>query len=330
MLPQDLLLCQGDTPQIAAYVNQAQEQLIMAAGETGWWGCHYKVVFNVDQDDPYITCPREVARIAAADICRMPVRIQNDWYEFLEAGAGLKGTGDCCESRLPIEIYERGTYPTAYDVPSTASYIRAYYTDSKDAGKRICVTGLDQNGNKIYTLDTDNTNGFFLTLDAPFATSSFLVSKITGVQKDETYGDVVLYAVDPTTGAETLLARYAPSETVASYRRYYLNGLPSNCCDGEDTTQVTVQAKLEFIPAWNDTDYLLIGNLPALIEECKSIRHSKMDAPEMKQLSIAEHKMAINHLNNELKHYMGTMQPAIVFAPFGTAVLRDRMIGSLV
>ena len=331
MLPQDLLLCQSDINTLSAYVNQAQEQLIMAAGETGWWGCHYKTVFNVLQSVPYITCPREIARVAGAQICRMPVRIQNDWYEFLEAGVGQKPVNSCTCQQPPIEMYDRGSFPTAYDVPSTASYIRAYYTNALDVNRRVLITGLDQNGNKIYSLDgSNNTTGFFLSLDTPYVTSTFLVSAITGVQKDVTMGDVVLYAVDPTTGAETLLARYAPTETIPSLRRYYLNGLPVNCCDGATTAQVTVQAKMEFVPVSIDTDFLLIGNLPALIEECKSIRHGKMDSPEMKQISIAEHKLAIMHLNNELKHYMGTMQPAISFAPCGTANPRDRMIGRLV
>jgi hypothetical protein len=90
-LPEVIGKCATDTPGIAAYVNQAQQQLINAGGETGWWGGWCKVVFQVWRSNPYITLPREFARVINMDVFRHPIRIQNEFYEMLEAGIGLKG-----------------------------------------------------------------------------------------------------------------------------------------------------------------------------------------------------------------------------------------------
>lgn len=337
MLPQDLLLCQSDIPTICAYLNQAIEELLPAGGETGFWGTSYKTAFNVLRSDPYLTTPRQIARVGGAQICKQPVRIQNDWYEFLEAGIGQQGPSCGGATCPPMEMYDRGVYPTAFDIPpGSPQYLKVYLTDPLDAGKRVLFGGLDQNGNGIYNLDGLNTvKGFYLDLASAPTVSTFLVSEIRSVQKDRTYGDVVVNMVNPDTGAESLLARYEPDEIAPGYRRYYVQGMPSTCCANSSTapagtTQITVQAKLDFIPVYRDTDFLLIGNLPALLEQCRSIRHAKMDDATMKQLSVIEHNNAIKHLNDELKHYTGTMQPAISFAPFGTAGLERRMIGKLI
>lgn len=337
MLPTELGLCQSDIPAIANYINLAQEILVPLGGESGWWGCTYKTAFNVPIFDPYITLPRGIARVAGAQMCKFPVRIQNQWYEFLEAGAGGKPSGcGMCEAP-PLELYDRGTVPTAYDIkPDKPQLVRVYMTDPLDEGKRVLIDGLDQNSNGIYSLDGVNSvKGFYLRLESPFSTSAFTLKTILSIQKDRTFGDVVLQMVDPDTGTEILLSRYQPDETNPCYRRYYANALPSACCKPTDPalvnmTQLTVMASLDFVPAYRDTDFLLIGCLPALLEECRSIKHSKVDDPAMKQMSMVEHRTAIRHLNNELKHYLGTMQPAIVFAPFGTARLERQMIGRLI
>lgn len=88
-------------------------------------------------------------------------------------------------------------------------------------------------------------------------------------------------------------------------------------------------AKLEFIPANRDTDFLIIGNIPALIEECKAIRYSDMDVPNAAMLEAKSHSKAIKYLNQELAHYLGKLQPAVNFAPFGTAKLEYQMIGRM-
>jgi hypothetical protein len=89
-------------------------------------------------------------------------------------------------------------------------------------------------------------------------------------------------------------------------------------------------AKLAFVPANRDTDFLIIGNIPALIEECKSIRYADMDSPNAAAMEAKSHAKAINLLNKELAHYTGKLQPAVNFAPWGTASLERHRIGRMI
>jgi hypothetical protein len=99
-LPSLLGLCQSNQPEIAAYVNSAQERLVMAieAREEGWHGTWAEIAFNVSRDAPYITLPREVARLEAINICNVPVFIQNQFFEYLRFGNG----------RLPKQVNQLG------------------------------------------------------------------------------------------------------------------------------------------------------------------------------------------------------------------------------
>ncbi|MDB6112674.1 MAG: hypothetical protein JWR69_4424, partial [Pedosphaera sp.] len=232
-----------------------------------------KVVFQITKARPYITLPREFARVINLDVRRFPIRMQNEFYELLEAGVGLRGFTECQDWCGSLEGYERGVFPTMVDLTPANQLLRVYLTDPRDIGLRMLVGPcLDQNGNAVYSQDGANSvNGFYLSFDQPFTTSNFIVTSIGGIQKDATYGDVLLYQVDATTGEQVLLSRYAPDELNPAYRRYFINRLPC-ACGTTGTVPILAMAKLEFIPANRDTDFLIIGNIPALIEEFKAIR----------------------------------------------------------
>jgi len=331
-LPRAIGLCAGDTPGISAAVNEAQQRLIDAGGETGWWNGWVKVVFPITVADPYITLPRQFSRIINMAVCNWPVRIHNEFYELLPDGIGLMpDPGLPCWAGV-VAGYERGTFPTMVDLPGE-SYLRTYVTDTRDVGARMLITGLDTNGMQIYTQDVkDNTNGFYITFASPFADSLFPVTAIQYVQKDITFGEVYLYAVDVTTGVQTLLSKYGPTETNPSYRRYYITQTPPSCCPSSGTTSVAVTAlaKLEYVPAYVDSDQLVITNIPALILECQAIRYEGMDVPNAAGMAAQYHKKAIAQLQNELRHYLGEQEPAVNVDRFGSAKLRRQSIGSLI
>lgn len=338
-LPGAVGLCANDLPGIAAVTNRAQQTLINAGGQSGFWGGWQKVVFQVSRCFPYITLPREFARAINMDVCRYPIRIQNEFYEMLEAGIGLQDFNRCRDWCGALEGYERGVWPSMVELATSNQYLRVYITDARDVNSRMLVgPAQDQNGNGIYSQDGANSvNGFYLNFSQPFTTTSFIVTHFGGIQKDPTFGDVLLYQVDATTGEEVLLSRYAPDEVTPGYRRYFINRLPCNCAPVlprspclnpspvAQNVAVTAMAKLEFIPANRATDYLIIGNIPALIEECKANRFSDMDAAAAAGLEIKCHARAIRLLNQELTHYLGKQQPAVNLAPFGTATLSRAM-----
>ncbi len=329
-------LCQADAPRIFELANECIQRLLMEGGETGWWGCWAKVAFLVQRSNPFITLPPGYARAINMDVCRQPIRVQNEFMEFLEYGIGLREAppqirGNFCGV---LQGFERGNYPTLIDLPTT-SYLRLYPTDPADYNRRVLIGGAkDQNGNGIYTQDgLQSVNGFYLTLQAPFDTSAMLVSSFQNIAKDFTQGDVILKAVDPVTGVETTLSRYGPDEISPSYRRYYINSLPSNCCSQIPITpglvQVTAMLKYEYQPIRRDTDFLIIGNVPALIEEAQAIRYSSIDEPAAAQLEAKHHSAAIRLLQAEMRHELGSLEPAVNFAPFGSARLCRAGIGSL-
>lgn len=331
--PETLGTCAADMPKLASYVNEATQRLLVAGGETGWWGTWFRMVFNVATGDPYITVPRCVARLVNATVCRKPVRIQNEFYEFLYASAGLQPE-TACDCKPPVNglaLYDRGSFPSYYDVNATGNpkFLRFYPSDARDNGtRRILVQGLDQNGNKLRSMDNGfDIEGVYVTLVSPFADMAQNISRLDGIQKDISVADVLMYEVDSVTGAQRIISRYEPSEQNPAYRRYFANGIPANCCDGRTTTQITAMAKMEFIPVAVDQDWLLIGNIPALKLECEAVRYSEFDNPGAQTMSEAKHKKAVKILNEELIHYTGRLNPAVNFAPFGTAHLSKLNLG---
>lgn len=337
-LPELVGKCQGDIPSIANYVNSAQRRLLLCreAGDEGWYGTWSEVAFNlVSRTNPYITCPREIARIERLDVCGRPVWIQNQFYEYMDFGNGRmpKRRHD---SYCLRQAYTRNNAITFTDQSVFPCIIRIYASDPADVApvKRVLIQGEDTNHNVVYTQDNLNqVMGEFVALNSPFADTLFQYQQITGIQKDITAGAVQIFQVDPVTGNQTLLLTMEPSETVAGYRRYYLNGLPASCCHVPTTVvplQVTAIAKMELVPVRVDTDYLLIGNLEAIIEEAQSVRYSEIDSESAKKMAQEKHLQAVRLLQGELVHYLGKTTAAVNFAPFGTARLERQKIGTLI
>lgn len=330
--PKEIGICNSDLAGCAEWVNSAQRKLVFAreAGEMGWWGSWASIVFNVSQAGPYITAPRFVARIGQMSVCKHPINIQNQFYEMMEFGIGPQPR--LCPANCNfLECYDRGAFPTFTDLTLAPQYLRVTSSlPDEDSSKRILFQGEDSAGNIIYTQQgTQRNSGEFVSMENPFAQSTNTFGKLTGIQKDVTNGQIQIHQVDPTTGDTVLLLVMEPGETVASYRRYFINGLPPNCCNTGtvSTVQVDTMCKLELIPAVVDTDYLLIQNLEALISECQSIRYGNIDTVAAKQMSAQKHTEAIRLLQGELVHYLGKLKPAVSFKPFGSASLETVNIG---
>lgn len=331
--PEVIGKCPGDIPQISATANSADQRLVFAGGETGWWGGWQRVIFAISRANPYITLPPRFARIINLDLCRTPVRINNEFYEMLEGGPGLRTPGDACQPDWcgNLEGFERGLFPSMVDLSGSNQFLRVYLTDPADAGKRVFVSdALDQNGHGIYSQDaTQRANGFFLVLGEPFATTDFIVTKFGGIEKDITAGDVLLKQVDATTGQEVLLSRYGPDEQLPQYRRYFLSNVPQRCISSANP-QVTSLCKLEHIAARNTTDFFVIGNEEAMIEEGQAIRYSSMDSGNAAAQEAKHHATAIRLLQDEQRHYQGSQKIAVGYAPFGRMRMGRKRVGSLI
>lgn len=333
-LPSVIGKCQDDVPGICSWINSAQERLISCreSQDEGWWGTWAEVVFNVSRTTPYITLPREIARLEMVDLCDQPIAVQNQFYEYLRFGNGrLPKLWPRCRCEIQ-QAFTRNNAITFTEMTGIPQYLVAYLTDDRDVGKRVLFQGLDSNDNTIYSTDvTEQVTGVFVTLETLPSLTAMTFNQIQGIQKDITVGPVRIYQHDPATGEEILLLTMQPTEQTAMYRRYYLSALPCNCCGADDTTtvQVTAIAKLDLIPVMTDTDYTLIQSREAIINECQSIRMSEMDNPNSQKMAIKFHADAVGALNGQLNHYLGKNAPAINFAPFGSAHLRRQAIGTL-
>jgi|SRR5262245_8235504 len=337
-LPGLIGACVGDTLTITQAVNDAQRRLLMCreATDDGWWGTWAEVAFNVSRCEPYITLPREIARLEALNACDRPVLIRNQFYEYLNFGNGrMPKLARRCSQINTLQSYTRNNAVTFTDLYNAPQYINVVITDDRDIGKKTLIGGLNSAGNIVTSTNAQTqVQGEFVVMNSPFVRTVTLWNSITAIQKDTTYGIVHYYQFDPDTGDEVLLLSMEPTEQTASYRRYYFHNLPRGCCPTPGTSdnvlvQVTAIAKLDLIPVVVDTDYCLIQSKEAIIEECQSIRYAGMDSPQAKQLAVEAHVRAVEYLNGELNHFIGKNQVAVGVKPFGSAKLNRQLIGKL-
>jgi len=136
-------LCSNNLAEIIPALNECTQRLLQALGNTPY----VKVAFNVNKEHPYLTLPRQFARMINMDYCRVPMRIHNQFYEYLPGGIGLQdgalSSPDWCGN---VNGYERDTAPTIREIDPTNQLVRVYATNSTDIGKQVLITGLDQNG----------------------------------------------------------------------------------------------------------------------------------------------------------------------------------------
>jgi hypothetical protein len=333
-LPQLCGFCQSDIVSIANRVNRAQQRLLQAkeCGDDGWVGSFAEATFFINRFAPYITCPREISRIEMMDVDRRPVPIRNQFFEYLQFGNGRMPKcwpwRNWCNYQ---QAYSRNNVCLFVDPAPTPNpfLVKVVCLNPNDTGGslRTLIQGSDAVGNVIYSLDgTNQTTGQFLPFASPFAYTVQPYSNITGIQKDITQGPVQYFQSDPAgVLPDLLLLTMEPSETTASYRRYYVDRLPCCFIPGTTTPQpVEVKAivKLALMPVVTDTDYLIIQNAEAIINECQAIRMDGIDSENASGKYVEYHQEAIRLLLGEIVDVYGKNTASISFKPFGSADLR--------
>lgn len=305
-------ICPTDA-RFTGYVNRAQKALL----ERGrWWGTIVREQLCVNKG--CLTWPRHVATIESVALCKEPIPIFNQWYEFQGNSDGIL-PNDCACS---LGMVDRGMAVTFDEISGTDKLLRFYHTVAADVGKKILVQGYDANNIFIRTvIDGVMSDGFQMTLTSPFVDSTFTVTRITGIQKPLTDGLVRLYQVDQTSGDEIPLGLYEATETKPWYRKTFLSNL-CHLCTGSGCTlkQVNVIVKLEYIPARVDTDWLIIPNLEAIRTMIQSMK-KREDNLELESLALE--KAAIRELNHELRTHTGD-RVSINVPIFGNGRIQSR------
>lgn len=327
-------VCQAD-PQVVAYCNEAQEKLMIdvLCPDEGWafgW-VTLNLTATVNNGSAYVTVPQEISRLIVTDVCKHPVRIRNAFWEFMEFGHGLQPKTCRSGCGSPFSVYERDNVVTLTDLVGTKT-VRMYPSDVRDTGRRILLQGKDQNGMTILTTDPGtglSAPGEYVQFQFPFSNSVNQFSTITGIQKDQCWGVIQIFQVDPVSGVETPLSSMEPNDGSSWFRRYLVSGIPSTnlcCASPASPLQLTAQGRLDFRPVASETDYLTIACIPALKEECLSIRYGNMDSANAAQQSMMHHAKAIGYLNGQLDSVYGKVNTAVRVPIWGSQKLRRQPV----
>lgn len=315
-IPKVLGVCATD-PRVAEFVNDATQRLLTKGH---WWGSYARI--RICATEGCLTMPPQVAAVERASICGGPIRVHDQWYEFLENGFGVRNggpssssssTGGCWGGCSGLgEALQRGTFPTFADVRGTNKKLTLVCDMEGDVDKNVLVLGYDENDNWIRTEQGGVIkDGELVPLAQSAGTETdHYFTVVTDIQAPNNLdGQWWLYEKDVDEGTLRMLGHYQYFETRPNYQRYFFPGIPSGSDSEGNCTLTTVEmiAKLEFIPVKNDTDYLLIGNLPAIKEMSRAIMLSEKE-PDMEKagnILDAGMKLALRELDTELNHYLG-------------------------
>lgn len=326
-IPDDIGIC-GTEPRFLKICNEAIQRLIVTGK---WFGTLARYRFCAI--DGCITYPQQVAAVEAIAVCGWPMKIRPMLYEFLENGWGIQNpvnqvtvstsSGSCCGQGagacgVPGAIF-RGRFPTFGDIIGTDKRLQLVCDRLSDVGKPVLCLGFDENLNWIRTEQSGvMADGEVVLLAQGAGTQSVhKFSSVTDLQPpDDLDGQWWLYELSTTTGNQRLIGQYEYNVTRPSMSRYFipsiLNGTQSNPPSNTTCVQTLVDAavKLDFIPIRNPTDYLLIGNLPALGEMMSAIKKARNESDSLKKNAIIMSGLAVakSILQDELDHYQGSGQ----------------------
>jgi hypothetical protein len=324
-------------------VNEATERL-MTRGD---WATTVVPIHTCIKNG-CVTFPRYVGQVRKMNLCGTPIPVSNIWSPYLDRSnysswynfPNIGTWGDLSSYYSvggslryhPIGANNTGYY-SVYSDPWGDRYIRAYSQFPQDFGKTLTIFGTDESGQPLTTKNTaaDGTvtyaPGAKITLAAPFGSTSVKVrAPIERVIKDVTQGRVWLYGYNDATANDLEdLAVYEPSETNPTYVRMQIPGKRfGNSCSGSNCeASVMAIVKLQFIPAANDEDLILIPNKAALKTMVQAIIFEESnDSEQAKEFE----SRAIRELNLQLRDVIPEDQTAIEIDGFNqTGVGVQRM-----
>lgn len=304
---------QACSPAFVQLLNEATQRLLM--GPERWWDVNHKMVITASNG--CITWPRQIAAIESIAVCRTPITIRNEWFEFLESGYGIR-----CEKPCENQMFDRGTAVT-FRAIRNGYQIKLYSAVTEDDTKTVGFLGYDCNGKWVRT---ETSPGVFIDgewLNIPLnnanpvtGTVQWAVDGITAVIKPELNGLLNVYDYLASSGDSRKIATYEWDETRPVYRKSLVGSIPDN-----QDTQITVMYKQEYKPVANDNDFLLIANIPALSEMMAAVKLYRQNAM---QLAVGHEGKALQLLDREVSHYVGqgTVEPVrIDYHNFGVGGL---------
>lgn len=307
-------------PRVLVRTNQAILELV---NEGEWPGVVDQ--WHIVASDGNVVLPTFLDRLEQINIKGCPQTIASPWYQFVSYGPGTPADNLSAEFgqwwtdfRM---IEDRGEHPTKTLLPETGGpwRLRVYtsvdetvITDGTGVTPACTIQGIDQNGQIVRTMVSQSSwfNGEQLSLDwnVPYVDSIQEYTSISAFTKPTTNGPIFLTATDGSTEIE--LSNYVFSDTTPSYHHYYSRWLQNLTSNGTSKI-IRARARKRFVPISEDTDVLLISNLPALKEMV--IAQWKREADNL-QSYMAHKQTAIELMKREALSYRGKARvPGITF-----------------
>lgn len=200
--------------------------------------------------DCRLTIPRGFETCRQIDSCGGPLPLYSQFSRFGGYGTPCDSVFSGCTAGL--RLLDEGAQ--TFRIPTGTFYLRAVATEVNADGLTF-IGGYDQDEAELFDVVT-------LALTNGSTTTTQQYTRLPQIQKAVTNNAVSLYAVDVTTGDATLIASYAPGETLPNYRQYSADGFGGDA--DSDPVVVTAICKLGFVTALAANDIIVPGHIGAL------------------------------------------------------------------
>lgn len=276
--------------------------------------------------DGHIVLPTFLDRLMQINVGGVPTTIASPWYQFVAYGPGTREDSPACDfGRFWCDesmITDLGEHPTQVLLPESGgpwnlrvitNVDETIVVDGTSEPPVCTIQGLDGSGNIIRTqVDGAWINGEQVALDftQPYVETVNQFSAITAFTKPATNGPIELDLWDGT--SQSLLSNYVFSDTNPSYHHYFSRWLQNlNVASDSPWRVVRARCRKRYVPVVEDTDELIISNLPALKEMVIAVWKREADNLE----SYAAHKQtAVDLMKKEANAYRGKSRiPALSF-----------------
>lgn len=267
-------------------LNQVQERLM----SKGVWSGGWVIVRDIPIHNGTITVPRRFKTCAGVNLCCGPRPIYSRFWKFTESAR----TVACSNGVTPVNDQAQ-----TFITPSGTYKLRIKSSTVADNTKQVTLFGgLDEDGDELF-----DSVALTITSGTPDTTTRQFTA-LPRIAKVATAGQVDLYSVDVTTSEETLIATYAPYETLPGYKQYEIENV------GEQTS-VSALCNLAYVPAVADTDIITPGVLGGLKHGLKALTYE--DTSDDRQ--DAEWARAVQALDEARTNDDGMTIPSFRFDP---------------
>jgi hypothetical protein len=298
--------------------NDAQEvyEIIQLAAnkawkEGKWWGMTAELTVPIFQDCQgrnYIMAPPSHPILLAMNADGRPVDIRDKYFEFHRNGMGdVTNRPGCTWIR---DVFDIGSTP--YFDKNNINFeggvlLGARSLGPSREGEKVFIDGAYTNGDKVYSYSQKDygftqgcnlkslevtTNGIHLNISQNFNyISDVRFSDIKSITKTTTASPVEIIAVDCDNRAWPI-ARLEPNDVFSSYRKYLVPDCLCNRSSIHGIFKIAKQGEIR-----NPTDPIIINDIEALINLCKSI--DMMYYKENLDAGSAYFVNAINSLEKE-------------------------------